>query len=93
MRTTTRRALVLLAALGPVLLITLLAPAVSACPFCDGGPSGDNPVRDDIFDHTFWPRLAATLAPFPILGGIVAFIYFAPSRTRSEVPHADTGST
>lgn len=87
MRTATVRALLLLATLAPLVLVATCAPKASACPFCDGGPSGVNEVREGVFDHNFWPRVAATLAPFPILAGIVALIYYGPlTFTR---PQAD----
>ena len=74
------------------MLVAVFAPKAMACPFCDGGPSGVNEVREGIFDDNFWPRVAATLAPFPILAGIVALIYFGPPELqaaavgRGEVP-------
>jgi hypothetical protein len=55
-----------------------------ACPLCDGGPSGVNEVRANIFDDSFWPRVAATAAPFPVFAGIVALIYFGPPRFRRD---------
>ena len=64
-----RPALVAFALAG--VLVLVLAPAAAACPFCDGGPDGVNEVRDGIFDEQFWPRVAATVAPFPVLAGVV----------------------
>jgi hypothetical protein len=75
-----RPALVAFALAG--VLVLVLAPAAAACPFCDGGPDGVNEVRDGVFDENFWPRVAATLAPFPVLAGVVALIYFGPPRFR-----------
>jgi hypothetical protein len=80
-RVTAFRTLLLLVAFAPLALV-VFAPAASGCPFCDGGPSGVNEVREGIFDDTFWPRVAATLAPFPVLAGIVALIYFGPPKFR-----------
>lgn len=91
MRTATFRALLLVVTLAPLVLVATFAPQASACPFCDGGPSGVNEVREGVFDHNFWPRVAATLAPFPILAGIVALIYFGPpsfTRRRTDPPSA-----
>jgi len=78
--TTCRVALLLI----PLALLALaaVAPSVNACPFCDGGPTGVNEVRDGVFDENFWPRVAATVAPFPVLAGIVALIYFGPPTLR-----------
>lgn len=87
MRPVTFRALLLLATLTPLMLAATFAPEASACPFCDGGPTGVNEVREGIFDDNFWPRVAAALAPFPVLAGIVALIYFGPTnfeRSRSD---------
>lgn len=90
MRVTTFRALLLVVTLAPLVLVVAFASQASACPFCDGGPSGVNEVREGVFDHNFWPRVAATLAPFPILAGIVALIYFGPpSFTRRRADAAD----
>ena len=85
----------LVATLAPLVLVAAFAPKATACPFCDGGPSGVNEVREGVFDDNFWPRVAATLAPFPVLAGIVALIYFGPpsfTRTRSDAADA-TGPT
>lgn len=91
MRPATFRALLLLATLAPLVLVAAFATKASACPFCDGGPSGVNEVREGVFDGNFWPRVAATLAPFPILAGIVALIYFGPpSFTRPRPEAADS---
>lgn len=73
------RGWLLLAVLTPSALV-VIAPRADACPFCDGGPTGVNEVRAGVFDENFWPRAAATVAPFPVLAGIVALIYFGPPR-------------
>ena len=61
------------------LIVVLFSTSASACPFCHP-PTGVNQVKAGIFNDTFWPRAAAVLAPFPILAGIVAFIYFGPPK-------------
>lgn len=93
MRPGTFRAWVLVVTLAPVLLVVGATSQASACPFCDGGPSGESPVRDGIFDDHFWPRAAATLAPFPILAALVALIYFGPPgfARRQRGPGAARG--
>ncbi|MBY0230034.1 MAG: hypothetical protein K2W96_12190 [Gemmataceae bacterium] len=61
-----------------LLALLLLAGQAAACPFCDGGPSGTNEVRERVLDDGFWPRAAVVLAPFPVLAGLVALAYFFP---------------
>lgn len=90
MPTTTCRAALLLTPLA-FLALTALAPRAAACPFCDGGPDGVNEVRDGVFDEHFWPRVAATVAPFPVLAGVVALIYFGPPSFRRS-GHKDAGA-
>lgn len=87
MRPMTLRAMFVLVTAVLLVLVPVFATKAMACPFCDGGPSGVNDVREGIFDSNFWPKVAATLAPFPIFAGIVALIYFGPAsfkRRRSE---------
>ena len=73
---------------GLVLVLVLLvgvagfAPHAAACTFCNGGADGVNEVRDGVFDEQFWPRVVAVVAPFPVLAGIVALIYFGPPGFR-----------
>lgn len=87
MRIISYRVVVLVAALGPLAALGATASKASACPFCDGGPSGVNEVRAGVFEENFWPRVAATLAPFPVLVGIVALIYYGPPRVgRAQRP-------
>lgn len=69
-------------ALALLLMVLGSFTPATACPFCNGGPSGVNEVKEGIFNATFWPRVGAVLAPFPILGGIVAFIYFGPTGRK-----------
>jgi hypothetical protein len=81
MSPTTCRAALLLVPLA-LLFLAIIAPRAHACPFCEGGPDGVNEVREGIFDENFWPRVAATVAPFPVLAGVVALIYFGPPGLR-----------
>jgi hypothetical protein len=79
---------VLIAAFLAPLVLTILARPAEACLFCDGGPTGVNDVRMGIFNDDFWPRAAGLIAPFPVLGAIVALIYFGPPRFVRTRPEA-----
>jgi hypothetical protein len=74
-----------------VVLFCMTSPAL-ACPWCDGGQPGINQVKAAIFNEGFWMRAAAVLAPFPVLAGIVAFIYFGPPKTGSSNQGEQGGS-
>lgn len=61
---------------------------VSACPLCH--TETGRQVRAGIFQDSFITKLAVTAAPFPVFGGVIAFIYFGKpkglkrkQRTRS----------
>lgn len=87
--TRSRRLLILLA-----LLVALLplASRVSACPFCDGGPSGVNEVKEAVFGASFWPHLLATAAPFGVLLGIAAALHFGlPVREAAQADGIEEG--
>jgi hypothetical protein len=62
-----------------VVVLLCVASPVWACPFCHP-PWGVNQVKAGIFNETFWGRAAAVLAPFPIFAGIVAAIYYGPTK-------------
>jgi hypothetical protein len=66
---------------GTFIVLLCVGSPLSACPFCYP-PSGINQVKAEIFGETFGSRAAAVLAPFPIFAGIVAFIYFGPTKRR-----------
>jgi hypothetical protein len=66
--------------LAIALIVLGTSSSAWACPWCDGGSSGINRVKLEIFNANFWMRAAAVLAPFPVFGGIVALIYFGPPR-------------
>lgn len=76
-------------AIGVGLALIIASPAM-ACPFCDGDSSGTNPVWEGIFNEQFWTRAAAVVAPFPILLGVVATIYFG-SAGGPRPPHGRNG--
>jgi hypothetical protein len=61
-------------------LIAWASPA-TACPFCSGGPGGDNPVKAAIFNGDFWNNLGAVALPFVLLLGLTSVIYFGGSRS------------
>jgi hypothetical protein len=69
-------------------LAVLLAatPTASACPFCDGGPTGVNEVRREVFGPEFWPHLLAALAPFGVILTVVAAVLREPRRPRGPRP-------
>lgn len=64
----------------PLILGTsLLFPVkAEACPFCDGGPSGRNEVREAIFGSDFGLNLFYMALPFAVFIGLVLLIHFGP---------------
>jgi hypothetical protein len=64
------------------LVLVTLAPAASACPFCDGGPAGRNEVREVVFGSDFWPNLLVSAAPFAVVLAVAAAVHFGPPRRR-----------
>jgi hypothetical protein len=64
---------------GIFIIVLCVASPLWSCPFCYP-PSGINQVKAEIFNETFWSRAAAVLAPFPIFAGIVAVMYFGPTK-------------
>jgi hypothetical protein len=75
----------LLRAWSIVAALTLVlgsASESSACPFCDGGPSGTNEVKAVIFGEDFGFNLLATTLPFVALAGVVVFLSFGPPKAR-----------
>ena len=64
-------------AVAALVAATLLGSSpVAACPFCDGGPLGVNPVKVAIFGDDFWSNLLYTAAPFGVFLTVAAFIHF-----------------
>jgi hypothetical protein len=76
-----RPVLLLLAVAAAVAFVA--APPAAACPFCDGGPSGVNDTRAEVFGPAFWPNALAAAAPFAVLLGVVAAVRFAPPPGRA----------
>lgn len=77
----------------PVLLhMSLLGTCAQACPFCDGGPKGVNPVREAIIGPTFWSDLFSVLSPFGIMVPIAAMIHHGPPKwiQAKDSQHAKT---
>lgn len=64
-------------------LVLALAPSAAACPFCDGGPSGVNPVRREVFGPGFWTNALAAAAPFAVMLLAAGLLLREPRR-----PHA-----
>jgi hypothetical protein len=67
----------------PVLVAFALAPSAAACPFCDGGPSGVNEVRREVFGPGFWRNALATAAPFAAVLTVVGLILREPRGSRT----------
>jgi hypothetical protein len=53
-----------------------------ACPFCDGGPSGVNEVKEAIFGADFLWNLGMVSMPFLVFAVIIAAIH---SRFSEEI--------
>jgi hypothetical protein len=73
-----------------VLVLALALPfagRAGACPFCDGGPSGPNEVKEAVFGPDFWPNVLAMALPFLVVGAVVAGIHFLPQGGADERPH------
>lgn len=64
----------------------LLTAAASACPFCDGGPSGVNEVKAVVFGEDFWPNLLGTAAPFGVFLAVAALVHFGLPFPRTAAP-------
>lgn len=77
------------ALLALIVMPTIFFATAMACPFCEGDASGVNEVKAGIFNESFWPRVGATLLPFPVLAVIVALIYFGPPGFR-QASHRST---
>jgi hypothetical protein len=58
--------------------LLLVADVASGCPLCHT-QTGEQ-LRAGIFNGSFGWNLLATLLPFPIFAGVVAFLYFGESR-------------
>ena len=72
-------ALALLVAVAP-------GPPALACPFCDGGPSGENRVRAAIFGDDFWFHFLAAALPFALVLAGTALLHFGLPRPRRTFP-------
>lgn len=69
-----------LAVMAVSFVLVLVAVARSpACGCCVGVAETS---EAGVFGAAFWPRLIATVLPFAVLGGVVAFIYFGPPVGR-----------
>ena len=60
-----------------------LAMGADACPVCDS-PTGLQ-VREAIFNGDLLRNLVLTVAPFPILGAIAAWIHFGGRKPADAV--------
>jgi hypothetical protein len=77
-----RKILPLLLIVGAVLLWP--GPA-SACPFCEGGPSGRNEVQEAIFGDGFWFNFTAAALPFVVVAALVVVIHGGPTAREDAV--------
>jgi hypothetical protein len=78
-----RTFLLLLLTVGAVGLLPVTA---SACPFCEGGPSGVNEVKEAIFGDGFWFNLIAASLPFVVVFALALVIHGVPTgRTGAAV--------
>jgi hypothetical protein len=59
-------------------ILLSLSSAASACPFCDGGAEGFNPVRQTIFGADFWQNLLVLATPLAVFLATAAAIYHNP---------------
>jgi hypothetical protein len=57
--------------------LNLVAGTANACPFCNSQTA--DKVRAGIFNEHFIFHVVASLAPFPVLIGILLMIYFGPA--------------
>jgi hypothetical protein len=76
----------LLLTVGLTLLLTATA---SACPFCEGGPSGRNEVNEAIFGDGFWFNVVAVALPFVFVGALAVAVHGVPvgrNSARAEGP-------
>ena len=64
-------------------LILLLTATASACPFCEGGPSGRNEVNEAIFGDGFWFNLGAAALPFVFVFALAVAIHGVPTRRKT----------
>ena len=64
----------------PMLLILLQPSSLLACPFCDGGPSGVNEVRAEVFSPDFWSHALAVAAPFAVMAAVVTVLLIPRRR-------------
>lgn len=58
----------------------LLTAELHACPFCDGGESGRNEVKEIIFGPDFGRNVIYTLLPFLVFAGVGLLVHFGFPR-------------
>jgi uncharacterized membrane protein len=59
-------------------VLILVADVACSCPLCHT-QTGEQ-LRAGIFNGSFGWNLLATLLPFPVFAGVVAFLYFGKPR-------------
>lgn len=69
-----------------LLLLTVVAVMVpattSACPFCEGGPSGTNEVKEAIFGEGFLGNLVAVGLPFLFVFALTLAVHGLPTGQK-----------
>lgn len=80
-----------LAVMAVTFVLGVVAVARSPACGCCVGVVATSEAR--VFGAAFWPRLIATVLPFAVLGGVVAFIYFGPPVGRQSSDRPISGRT
>ena len=62
----------------------LVPAAASACPFCAGGPSGDNEVKRAIFGSGFGMNLLAAGLPFAVVVALAMIVHGATPKQEVD---------
>jgi hypothetical protein len=70
-------------------LLFLIPKAAGACPFCTGGPSGENEVKRAIFGSGFGMNLLAAGLPFAVVVGLAMIVHGPAPKPVADEGHAD----
>jgi hypothetical protein len=72
--------------------VLALCARATACPFCEDGPGGQNPVRAAVFDDNFGRNFGAVALPFALVFAATALWRFGPPRRRLSPEGTTNGS-